>query len=166
MVFDVGIRRVYLGRHALWLVVCGRREAGRSWYLTSLTGSPRQIMHTALEGYAERWRVEEMHRHIKQDFHLEAIALRDHPSLKALGVLVMIAASFIMELPQALMHEILAVSGLLPRKRLSDIPCYPFYRVSLAIAILLAAAGKQPPTPIRLCLRDYGQLKLDLVPVT
>ena len=106
-----------------------------------------------------------MHRQIKQDFHLERIAVRDYPSLKALGVLVMLAASFAMQLPQALMHQILAVTGLLPRKRLSDIPDYPFYLVCQALAKLLAAAGKRPPTHLRLRRRDYWQLKLNLLPI-
>jgi len=47
-------------------------------------------MTTVLEGYTERWRIEELHRQIKQDFHFAQIAVRDYPSLKALGVLVML----------------------------------------------------------------------------
>jgi len=104
-----------------------------------------------------------MHRQIKQDFRLEQIAVRDYPSLKALGVLVMLAASFVMRLPEALVHQILAVTGVLPRKRLSDIPRYRFYLVCQALVKLLAAAGKRPPTPLWLRRRDHWQLKVNLV---
>ena len=77
----------------------------------------------------------------------------------------MVAASFVMRLPETLMHQILAVTGVLPRKRLSDVPAYPFYLVCQAVAKLLAAAGKRPPTPVWLRRRDYWQLKLNLVPM-
>ena len=163
--FDLGIKQVYLGEHPLWLVACRRQGAGRSWYLTNCPGTRHQIMSTVVQAYGQRWRIEELHRHIKQDFHFEQIAVRDYPSIKALGVLVMLAASFVMRLPQALMHAILAVTGVLPRKRLSDIPAYPFYLVCQALAKLLAAAGKRPPTPLWLRRRDYWQLKLNLVPM-
>jgi len=77
----------------------------------------------------------------------------------------MVAASFVMRLPETLMHQILAVTGMLPRKRPSGIPAYPFYLLCHALAKLLAAAGKRPPTPLWLRRRDYWQLKLNLVPM-
>jgi len=163
--FKLGIRRVYLREHALWLVACRRQGGGLSWYLTNCPGTRHQVIRAVLEGYTERWRIEEMHRQIKQDFHLEQIAVRDYPSIKALGVLVMLAASFVMRLGQALVHQVLAVTGVLPRKRLSDVPRYPFYLVCQALAKLLAVAGKRPPTPLWLRRRDYWQLTLNLVPM-
>jgi len=163
MVFSVGIRRVYFGDHGLWLVACHRHGGGLSWFLTTVAGSREDVMRTVLEGYGERWRIEEIHRQLKQDFHFERIAVRDYPSLKALGVLVMLAAAFLMQLPASLRQGMMAVSNVLPRKRLSDIPHYVFYMLGEALAKLLAAAGKQPPTPLRLRRRDYWQLKLNLV---
>lgn len=173
--FQVGIKRVYRGEHALWLVVCLRQGAGRSWFLTSCIGSRGHIMSTVVlerKAFAgERWRIEEMHRQVKHELEefaglqFERIAVRDYPSIKALGILVMLAASFVMRLPEALMHAILAVSGVLPRKRLSDIPAYPFYLVCRALAKLLAPAGNRPPTPLYLRRRDYWQRKLNLVPM-
>lgn len=163
-VFDVGVRRVYLGDHALWLVVAKRRGAGRSWYLTNAAGTRAQIMKTAMEAYAERWRIEEFHRQIKQDFCFEQIAVRDYGSIKALGVLVMIAASFCTQLPEMLVRAVLAATGVLPRNRLSDIPRYQFYMVCRAVARLLAAAGGRPPPRQRLRSPHDTQLTLNLPP--
>lgn len=163
IVFRVGIRRVYLGGRALWLVVCHRHGGGMSWFLTTVVGSRFAVMDTVLEGYGERWRIEEIHRQLKQDFHFERIAVRDYGSLKALGVLVMLAEAFLMQMPAAVRHLMMAVSNVLPRKRITDVPHYPFYLLSAAVAKLLAAAGKRPPTPLWLRRRDDAQLKLDLV---
>ena len=65
--FQVGIKRVYLAEHAMWLVACHRHGGGLSWYLTNCTASRRQIMSTMLEGYTERWRIEELHRQIRHE---------------------------------------------------------------------------------------------------
>jgi hypothetical protein len=48
------------------------------------------------------------------------------------------------------------------RKRLSDIPPYPFYLACQALAKLRAAAGNRPATPLWLRRCDYWQLKLKL----
>jgi len=42
---------------------------------------------------------------------------------------------------------VLAVTGVLPRKRLSDIPRYPLHVASQAVATLLAAAIERRPIP-------------------
>lgn len=166
VVFEVGIKRVYLGEHPLWLVVARRHGGGLSWFLSNLAGTRRQIMSHTMKAYAERWRIEEYHRQIKQDFHLEQIAVRDYSSLKSMSVLVMLAASFLMRLPARLVHGVLSLTGMLPRKRLSEMPRYYFYMLSAAIARLLAAAIKRPPRAVWVRIRDYFQLSLDLRPAT
>lgn len=60
--FAVGIRRVYLGNHPLWLIAAQRRGAGLSWYLTNLAGGRDSIIATVMEGYGFRWSIEEFHR--------------------------------------------------------------------------------------------------------
>jgi hypothetical protein len=56
--FAVGIRRVYLGDKALWLVASKRSGGGFSWYLTNVTGTRTEIIDTVLEAYGLRWRIE------------------------------------------------------------------------------------------------------------
>jgi hypothetical protein len=41
-------------------------KEGLSWYLTDIKGTKKQVMET----YGLRWRIEEYHRQIKQDFQL------------------------------------------------------------------------------------------------
>ncbi len=158
--FMVGIRRVYFGDVPLWLVV-SRRRGGLCWYLTNAKSTRREIMDTVMDAYGLRWRVEEYHRQIKQDYHLEQICLRTYTAIKNMGVLVMLAASFCARLPEHIVIHMLAVCNLLPRKRISDIPDYQYYRIGAAVACILHHTKKQRYKPLRICKRDYFQLQLD-----
>ncbi len=162
--FSVGIRRVYLGNTPLWLVVSRRRTASDalSWYLTNIEGSRRVVMMTVMHAYGLRWRVEEYHRQIKQDYHLEQICLRKYYAIKNMGVIVMLAASFCARLPENLVIKLLVLSNQLPRKRLTDIPSYPFYMIVAAVARTLEHASKQRYKTLRIRKRDYLQLNIPL----
>ena len=161
--FDIGLRRVYYGKTPLWLVVSKRRRnGGLSWYLTNGDGTRVHIMKTVMEAYGYRWRVEEYHRQIKQDYCLEKISLRKYDAIKSMGALVALAASFCARLPEHLMIRMVAAAGLLPRKRLGDIPSYPYYMLTAAVAQVLGQSRRQQPKPLRVRKRDYLQLSLAL----
>ena len=158
--FDVGIRRVYYGETPLWLVVSRRHRGGLSWYLTNVDGMRMEIMDTVMDAYGVRWRVEEYHRQIKQDYSLEKICLRNYNAIKNMGALVVLAASFCARLPEHIVIKMIAAAGLLPRKRLRDIPSYPYYMLTAAVACALGQAQKQRPKPLRVRKRNYFQLSL------
>jgi hypothetical protein len=158
--FDVGIRRVYLDDIPLWLVVSRRRRGGFSWYLTNSEGTRTAIMDMVMEAYGLRWRIEEYHRQIKQDYGLEQICLRRYAAIKNMGVLVMLAASFCARLPEHIVIQLLAVSHHLPRKRLGDIPAYPYYKIVAAVAHILQHTDKRPYKPLHVRKREYFQLQL------
>ena len=162
--FSVGMRRVYLGDTPLWLVVSRRQRSADalSWYLTNVQGSRNAVMMTTLDAYGLRWRIEEYHRQIKQDYHLEEICLRKYNTIKNMGVIVMLAASFCARLPENLVIKLLILSNLLPRKRLCDIPSYQYYMVTAAVARAMEFANKRRYKPLRIRKRDYFQLNLDL----
>ena len=162
--FSVGMRRVYLDDTPLWLVVSRRQRSADalSWYLTNVQGSRNAVMMTALDAYGLRWRIEEYHRQIKQDYHLEEICLRKYNTIKNMGVIVMLAASFCARLPENLVIKLLILSNLLPRKRLSDIPSYQYYMITAAVARAMEFAHKRRCKPLRIRKRDYFQLNLDL----
>ena len=161
-VFDVGIRRVYYRKMSLWLVVSKRRKGGLSWYLTNVPGSRACVMDTVLEGYGLRWRVEEYHRQVKQDYRLENIRLRNYAAIKNMVALVMLATSFCARLPEHLLIKLMAVAGRLPRRKIGDIPAYPYYMIVGAVAAALALAVKRRTKPLRERKRDYLQMSLPL----
>jgi hypothetical protein len=166
-IFYIGIRRVYFGEESLWLVVSRRRREKNalSWYLTNIPGSRKTVMTDAMEAYGLRWRVEEYHRHIKQDYNLEQICLRKYSAIKNMCAIVMLAASFCARLPRNIVIKLLALTNQLPRKRLSDIPDYPYYMITHAVARAMEHAVKRRPKPLRIRKRDYLQLNLDLCEV-
>ena len=161
--FDVGIRRVYYGKTPLWLVASKRHRGGLSWYLTNVPGSRARVMDTVLEGYGLRWRVEEYHRQVKQDYRLEDIRLRSYTAIKNMVVLIMLATSFCARLPRHLAVRLLALAGRLPRRRIGDIPAYPYYMIVGAVAAVLVLAVKRRTKPLRIRKRDYFQLSLPLL---
>ena len=79
-----------------------------------------------------------------------------------MGVIVMLAASFCARLPKNLIIKLLVLSNQLPRKRLSDIPDYPYYMIMAAVARTLELAVKRRYKPLRIRKRDYLQLNIDL----
>lgn len=162
--FSVGMRKVYLGDTPLWLVVSRRQKSvdALSWYLTNVQGSRNTVMMTTLDAYGLRWRIEEYHRQIKQDYHLEEICLRKYNTIKNMGVIVMLAASFCARLPENLVTKLIILSNLLPRNRLRDIPSYQYYMVTAAVARAMEFAHKRRWKPLRFRKRDYFQLMLDL----
>ncbi|MBA7482529.1 hypothetical protein ES707_18020 [subsurface metagenome] len=122
-------------------------------------------METTMEAYGLRWRVEEYHRQIKQDYKLEQICLRKYSAIKNMCAIVMLAASFCARLPRNLVIKLLVLTNQLPRKRLRDIPSYPYYMITHAVARAMKHAVKRRPKPLRIRKRDYLQLNLDLCEV-
>ncbi len=119
-------------------------------------------MMTVMHAYGLRWRVEEYHRQIKQDYHLEQICLRKYNAIKNMGVIVMLAASFCSRLPENLVIKLLVLSNQLLRKRLSDIPSYQYYMITAAVARTLEHVHKRRYKLLRFRKRDYFQLNLVL----
>lgn len=159
-IFMVGIKRVYLNGSPLWLVVSRRSNGGLCWYLTNVEGERVTVMQTVMEAYGYRWRIEEYHRQIKQDYSLEDIRLRTYRAIKNMAVLIMLAASFCATLPKSFAIRIIAEANLLQHNRISDIPGYRYYKILAAVSRALAGSERRPP--LRLRIRNHFQLKLNL----
>lgn len=54
-----------------------------------------QIIIKALKGYGYRWKIEEYHRHVKQEFNWEKVQLMSYAGLKNINSLLMIAVDII-----------------------------------------------------------------------
>jgi hypothetical protein len=79
-----------------------------------------------------------------------------------MGVLVALAAAFCAQLPKHIIIRMMAAAGLLPRKRFSDIPSYPYSMSTAAVAWVLKRTQKRQYKPLRIRKRDYFQLSLPL----
>lgn len=113
-----------------WLVVCRHRskrgKLGGLFYL--LCDFPYhelsmiEIIIKALESYRLRWKIEELHRQVKQDYGWEGIQLLSYVGLKNLNIILWIVVSFLYSLKKIILQlaEIFP-SYLLDKKNKLDI---------------------------------------------
>jgi len=160
--YQVGVRTVYLDGYKLWLVVCRNKRAGLSWFLVSLPGelSKEQVMDTVMEGYSQRWQIDEYHRAIKQQFKLEQIMIKNYHGLKTMVLLVMLAAVFILNLPAHLQTILLIDGKMLLTRNHAELPVNLIYRLTTAIQLMLTGSNKRAPPIMH---KDNRQLKLLLI---
>ena len=137
--FSGGAVKVSLANNkkALWLVVLKEQKRGYSWYLMNNPAcqTEQQAVESILEGYGLRWKIEEVHRQIKTDYHLEAIPLQRYEALKNLNALLWMAVSFLYTRLESLALEIINEPelGLINRRKLVDILRYVYYKLALAL---------------------------------
>jgi hypothetical protein len=144
--YDCGALRVQLTQHgkSLWLVVMKGREGGYCWLLCYFKNcrSAKQAVELALKGYGLRWKIEEVHRQIKGDYHLEAMRLERYEALKTMNALLWMAASFLYTRLESLALEIIfhPELALVNRKKLKDILRFIYYKLAAALKKIMATA--------------------------
>lgn len=73
-------------KHPLWLVVTQRAGKGRCYFLSYIDAkTAEEAVRQVMEGYGCRWRIEEVHRQVKQDYRYESVSLRRYVALRNLG---------------------------------------------------------------------------------
>ena len=81
------------------LIIARHSESGGFFYLfcdfNDNTLTSMQIIEKALRGYRLRWKIEEFHRHVKQEFHWEDMQLMSYIGLKNLNTILMIAIDLV-----------------------------------------------------------------------
>ena len=169
-VYHVGAVRVHLPtedlkypmKYPLWLVVSKEENHGYTWFLCCLpTDNEQEAIELAMRGYQYRWKVEEFHRQIKQDYSLEDIRYQKYYCIKTVASLLLIVMGFISMLDDLFTVLILLSTRLLERNRLSDIPSYRYYRLTEALKIILSRTINYNPFRVKIPKR-YEQLTLNL----
>lgn len=145
----------------LWLVVVKEEgvKKGYSWFLCYLPAkNAYEAMSPAMTGYQYRWKIEEYHRQIKQDYCLEDMVYLRYRKLRNMATLLFILMGFIASLSKTILDELCLNSKVLPTGRLKELPTYIYYRVCEALRILLVNVFTRP-VPID---PFSGVLKLNL----
>ena len=72
--------------HSLWLVVSRNKKHGGLCYLLvkSKLSTTIEVAKWAFKGYGMRWKIEEYHRHIKQEYKLEDIQIKTFDGLQSM----------------------------------------------------------------------------------
>jgi len=121
----------------IWLVATKEENKGFCWFLLySDAKTPEEAVNEVFEGYKLRWRIEEFHRQIKQDFDLEEITCRKYSTIKSIGAMLTVLMSFVSigcELP-----NICLLTATRQKLRKNEkMPSYIWYRMVDAICKLL-----------------------------
>lgn len=96
----------------LWLVVLENERGGCSYFLvhTTLTDPAAVVRHT-FRGYGHRWTIEEYHRHVKEQFHLETIQVQKWTHLQNLVAVLTVAMAYLYAALDAWHQRLLVDSG-------------------------------------------------------
>lgn len=150
--YKVGVRRVRMPYDKvkdkkLWLLVCKKvgpnigKDEGYSFYLAHLPSDieREEAMDMIFRGYSHRWKIEEYHRQIKNDFNIEKVQLQRYQALKTMFQLLMIACFFIYKVMKKEVVKLLS-QKLTPQeyKRLLNESLYfIYYRITRELRLIM-----------------------------
>jgi len=146
LVYKGGATKVQLKENGptLWLVASKEKKRGYTWYLLNLPDckTAKAAVETAVKGYGLRWKIEEVHRQIKNDYQLESICLQRYEALKGMNSLLWMAAPFLYTRLEPLVMDILYEPqlALINRKTIKDLLRFIYYKLAFAIKRILALA--------------------------
>jgi hypothetical protein len=163
-VFRCGAVPVQFTKHGkkLYFVVIQEVGKGYCWLLCHLPCSTcEEAIQIAFRGYGHRWKIEEVHRQVKNDYHLEDICLQRYQALKSLNAIFWSAVSFLYTRLDSLSKEIIfhPLLSLVKKVRLSELFGFIYYKLALGLRMTLAGSRTyrklfDPP--------DTNQLTLNL----
>lgn len=131
---------------SLWLVVSRSKQHGGLCYLLvkSSLCSPGQVAQWAFIGYGLRWKIEEYHRHVKQEYKLEDVQIKTFTGIQSMLAVLTVAMYIIYSKIKSMHLELLLDAGYnylnkhIPRELLNFI----YYKISKIVSNLL--------TPVRM----------------
>lgn len=133
--------------HPLWLVVSRNKRHGGLCYLLvkSELSTAIEVAKWAFKGYGRRWKIEEYHRHIKQEYRLEDIQIKTFDGLQSMLAVLTVAMYMIYKKMQSLHISLLLDAGYnyLNKNTVRELTNFIYYKLSKVISILLM------PTRIR-----------------
>lgn len=161
--YRVGARRVRLTKNGpdLWLIVSKGVPGGYSWYLAYLPApSKSEAVEMAFRGYGYRWKIEEVHRHVKEQYNWEGMCLRRYVALKNLNAIFWLAISFIYTQLESLPVEFFTHFNVIYKRKLRELLGFIYYKLSVVVKMIFANCSLRLKTLHR--WREKSQLSLQL----
>ena len=125
----------------LWLVVSRNKRHGGLCYLLvkSELSSAIEVAKWAFKGYGLRWKIEEYHRHIKQEYRLEDVQLKTFYGLQSMLAVLTVAMYIIYKKIQSLHFGLLLDAGYnyLNKNHIRELTNFIYYKISKVVSILL-----------------------------
>jgi hypothetical protein len=143
-----------------WLVVAqfSKDEKGRRGYFYLVCDFPaednlglNEIISKALSMYHLRWKIEEVHKHIKQAYAWEQIQLTSYTRLKNMNQLLLIAMCYLYSLKRFVARYLIAFPAIMKYKNKSWKKIYDFvyYRLSNLVETCFAWVTKYDIRPYK-----------------
>lgn len=125
----------------LWLVIVRNLQGGFSYFLVrSEKQNKAEVIKQCFEAYGLRWKIEEYHRHIKQQYHLEDILIQKFEGLQSMLSILTIAMHLIYREISALHVKLLLESGIktLNKESVYELINFVYYKIGNIVKILFA----------------------------
>lgn len=121
-------------------LLVAKYKDGGYWYLYGYLPnhsdlSEKEMVEFMFNAYKIRWKIEEVHRHIKQDFHWEDMRLGKYKRLELLNTILWLAAGFLYNL-QSMKYQFIKAFHyfMLDKKnKIEKLPEFLFYRIALVV---------------------------------
>jgi len=127
--------------YPLWLVVSRNKKHGGLAYLLvkSKLSTAIEVAKWAFRGYGLRWKIEEYHRHVKQEYRLEEIQIKTFDGLQSMLSVLTVAMYMIYKKISSLHFSLLLDAGYnyLNKHTVRELTNFIYYKVSKVVSILL-----------------------------
>ncbi len=147
----------------------GRTRKGKDFYLlcdfADKSLSESEIIQKAIAGYRKRWKIEEVHRQMKQDLGWEHMRLASYTKLKNFNMLLTSALYFIYSCKDVIDKIAVAFPKLIcfETKDWAKLQRFMYYRICQVMQICLRRTKHYDTSPHRSDLMEPWQMKIRLV---
>ena len=145
------------------------RKKGKDFYLLSNFADEKmteaQIIQGAINNYRKRWKIEEVHRQMKQDLGWESIRLASYTKLKNLNMFLTLALYFIYSCKEIITKLAVAFPKIIcyQTKDWAKLQQFIYYRISQVLQICYRISRHYDTSPYRADLIEPWQRKIRLV---
>jgi len=155
--------------YSLWLVVSRNKRHGGLCYLfvKSELSTAIEVAKWAFKGYGLRWKIEEYHRHIKQQYRLEDIQIKTFDGLQSMLAILTVAMYMVYRKIQSLHFSLLLDAGYnyLNKHCIRELTNFIYYKISKVVSILLMPTRMRWRTHSEPPQINNGQLNLYAYPL-
>jgi hypothetical protein len=128
-------------QHLLWLVVSRNTKHGGLCYLLVKPhlSTAIEVAKWAFKGYGLRWKIEEYHRHIKQEYKLEDIQIKTFTGLQSILAILTVSMYIIYNRIKAIHIDLLLDAGYnyLNEHSVRELTNFIYYKIGRLVSILL-----------------------------
>jgi len=178
---DCGIKRVKLRlnphprKHPdtidTWLIVSrfspdNKGKQGYFYFLCDFPSQPQltveAIAEKALRMYRMRWKIEEVHRHVKQEYGWEKMQLTSYTRLKNMNQMLLIAMCYLYSLKKYAYVFLDAFPSIMKysNNRWKQIFDFVYYRLSALLTVCMGTVTRNNINPYAGNWLDYNQLEI------